>query len=254
MIQFERHEEILKHLQRDGSVTLNQLVDTLGHSVATIRRDFVDLEKEGKLVRKHGGAIYPPRIAVEPNFSEKKARALPAKAAIAGRVVSDIAEGATVFVDAGTSCMEAGTRLLERGKNPIFTNSIPLLVVGCNYPGKIVSIGGEVRAVSNALTGALALNWLDKLRFDYALIGASAIEGDSVRTTEINEAALKSSVIKQASNRYLLADAHKCEDSAAVEFAGLSDFDAWYVDDVLPENARPAQAAETKLVIIPCST
>jgi DeoR family fructose operon transcriptional repressor len=252
MKSYERQSVILNQVQKNGTVSLGALVETLRSSTATIRRDLAELEREGKVVRTHGGAIYPPRMAVEPSFSEKKSRALSEKAAIAGRAVDDVAEGATVFIDAGTTCMEAGVRLLERGRNPIFTNSIPLLLVGCNYPGKITALGGEVRAVSHALTGALALHWLDQLHFDYALLGASAIMGDSVRTTEIQEAALKMAIHSHADQCFLLADAKKCTEAAAVKFLKLSDFNAWYVDAALPEQDAAEWSKDYQLLIKRC--
>lgn len=252
MKSYERQSAILNEVQKEGTVSLGALVESLGSSTATIRRDLAELEREGKVVRTHGGAIYPPRMAVEPSFSEKKSRGLAEKAAIAGRAVDAIAEGATVFIDAGTTCMEAGVRLLERGRNPIFTNSIPLLLVGCNYPGKITALGGEVRAVSHALTGALAMKWLDQLYFDYTLLGASAIMGDSVCTTEIQEAALKMAVHSHADQCFLLADAKKCTESAAVKFLKLSNFNAWYVDAALPEQDAAEWSKEYHLLISRC--
>lgn len=252
MRRFERHNAILRQVQQDGGVSLNALIDTLQHSAATIRRDLVDLERGGKLVRTHGGAVYPQRLALEASFSERKSRCWAEKERIGGRILADIPEGATVFVDAGTTCLEAGVRLLERGRNQLFTHSIPLLVVGCSYPGKIVGLGGEVRSVSRALVGSFALDWLQKLRFDYALLGASALDGGSVRTTEIHEAALKAAAKQHADKTFLLADAAKCEDSAPVEFLKLSDLNAWYVDNSLSARKAAYLSRQHHLPIIRC--
>lgn len=252
MKRYERQRAILREVQENGSVSLPSLVTSLNHSTATIRRDLVELEREGKVVRTHGGAIYPPRMALEPTFSEKKTRAWAEKERIAGRVLADIPEGVTVFVDAGTTCLEAGARLLERGKNPLFTHSIPLLLVGCSYPGKITALGGEVRPVSRALIGGLALDWLKRLHFDYVLLGASAVDKCAARTTELQEAALKSAAHAHADKCYLLADAEKYHQTAAVEFLKLKDLDRWYVDRSLPDALCARLRKQNQLSVIRC--
>ncbi|MFZ9792439.1 MAG: hypothetical protein ACO3F3_08870, partial [Gemmataceae bacterium] len=48
------------------------------------------------------------------------------------------------------------------------TNSIPLLQLGTQAKARVVGVGGEVRAVSLALVGGLAHEWLRSLRFDVA--------------------------------------------------------------------------------------
>lgn len=251
MHKFERHDRIVKAIQKNGSVALPDLVDALGHSQVTIRRDLAELEREGKLVRTHGGAVLPQRLALEPAFTEKRNRNWEHKGRIAGRVLEDIPQGATVFIDAGTTCLEAGMRLLERGANPLFTNSVALLAAGCNYAASVVSIGGELRPISRALVGAAALNWVGKFHFDIALLGASAIHPDgSVLTTEIHEAALKSAVIARAQAAFLLADSAKLTDSATTTFATLDDFNAWYIDANAKKQKRPQLRKDTRANII----
>lgn len=251
MHKFERHELILKSIQQNGSVALPELISALGCSQVTIRRDLADLEREGKLVRTHGGAVLPQRLAMEPAFAEKRSRNWEHKGQIAGRVLEDIPHGVTVFIDAGTTCLEAGIRLLERGQNPIVTNSVPLLAAGCSYPGVITAIGGELRSISRALVGALALKWIGKFHFDIALLGASAIRANgSVLTTEIHEAALKTGVIDHCQRAFLLADSAKLADSATVEFATLSSFEAWYTDAKTKKTASLQRHHKAKTTLI----
>jgi DeoR family ulaG and ulaABCDEF operon transcriptional repressor len=56
MHELERRRLILRLLAERGSVSLQQLVDLLGASEPTVRRDLTRLEKEGLLARVHGGA------------------------------------------------------------------------------------------------------------------------------------------------------------------------------------------------------
>ena len=53
----ERRFRIRELLSRERTVTASELIRTLGVTAATIRRDLEALEKEGVLVRSHGGAV-----------------------------------------------------------------------------------------------------------------------------------------------------------------------------------------------------
>lgn len=54
-----RHEHILRHIELRGSVSAAAVAQELGVSQVTIRRDIVELETKGRLIRVHGGAIAP---------------------------------------------------------------------------------------------------------------------------------------------------------------------------------------------------
>lgn len=52
-----RRAIVLDTLARDGAVRASQLTDDLGVTPVTVRRDLAQMEKEGLLVRVHGGAV-----------------------------------------------------------------------------------------------------------------------------------------------------------------------------------------------------
>ncbi|GAA1576114.1 MULTISPECIES: substrate-binding domain-containing protein [Kribbella] len=57
MLAQERHELILRSLRRHGRLRVADLVDELGVSAITVRRDLAELDSAGLLRRVHGGAI-----------------------------------------------------------------------------------------------------------------------------------------------------------------------------------------------------
>ncbi|WP_442574604.1 substrate-binding domain-containing protein [Microbacterium sp. F51-2R] len=54
-----RRAHVLAALTRDGVVRVSQLIDELGVTPVTVRRDLAQMEEEGLLVRVHGGAVAP---------------------------------------------------------------------------------------------------------------------------------------------------------------------------------------------------
>ena len=59
LLAAERRAHVLATLGRDGAVRVAQLMDELGVAPVTLRRDLAQMEREGLLVRVHGGAVPP---------------------------------------------------------------------------------------------------------------------------------------------------------------------------------------------------
>ncbi len=57
MDQEFRKKHILEELERSGRVILQDLVKLFQTSEMTVRRDLTELEKQGFLIRKYGGAV-----------------------------------------------------------------------------------------------------------------------------------------------------------------------------------------------------
>ena len=250
MSTFDRRQRILELVREDESIAVQTLVDTLGASPATVRRDLVELEKEGRVVRTHGGVLHPRKLSAEPSFSVKQQRVPAHKRCIGRAAASSIPKGASVFIDAGTTCLEAGLALLERNENTLFTNSLPLLYHGCSQPGRVIALGGEVRSISRALVGGMALEWLRHLRFDYAVIGASSLDAEAgVFTTEMSEAEVKSQALLHAETALLAADSEKLTLNAPVNFALWQAFDYWITDKEVPTDLLRKLRKQLKVTV-----
>src|SRR5688572_12973761 len=172
----ERHRAIETIVRQKGRLTVGELARHLGASGITVRRDLRLLEAAGKVVRAHGGALHPEFFETEPRFERKAVDAVEAKVALAKAVAAELPERGQIFVDSGTTCLEVARQILDRRELTVFTNSIPLLQLGIQANARVVGVGGDVRAVSLALVGGLALDWLRRLRFDVAVVAASGLD------------------------------------------------------------------------------
>lgn len=74
MLTEERYRIILERLQERGVVKLQELVELLGASESTVRRDLIDLEERRMLKRIHGGAALPGDKMLEPGMDEKSSK------------------------------------------------------------------------------------------------------------------------------------------------------------------------------------
>lgn len=230
MSAYDRHQTLLKALEKRKELAVRDLGGLLDASPATVRRDIEQLERLGKLVRTHGGVLHPDYAQGELGFARKARTAVAAKRAIAAKAAQFVSSGAVVFVDSGTTCLEIGRLLLDQDVT-IYTNSLALLAEPHNPRAQLNALGGEARMLSRALVGGLAMSWLQHLHFDVAFIGASGLSlADGVSTTELTEASIKRECAARSRRPVLVADATKWEQPVAVQFAGWSAFRDFITD------------------------
>jgi DeoR family fructose operon transcriptional repressor len=169
-----------------------------------------------------------------------------AKKAIAAKAALLVPPDASVLVDAGSTCLEVGKALLERKDIRIITHSVALLQMAFRGEASVVCLGGELRKVSGALTGAGALGALASLHADVAFIGASGLDSrEGCSTTELSEAEMKKALLIRCRRRILLADHTKWQNPSTIRFAAWREFTDWVTDQ--SPGARTARSLGVKI-------
>jgi DeoR family fructose operon transcriptional repressor len=250
MLVPERHRMIRRLLAERGSISLREVQARLGISAATARRDAEELGRAGLVRRIHGGLLPPDFALHEPAYARKAEKAANAKRQLGEAAARLLPEDGTVFIDAGTTCLEVGRALLDRPRLRIFTNSVSLLALAPTARATLNSLGGELRRVSLALTGALAQDWLERLRFDAAVLGASGIDPDAgAYTTELGEAGVKIEALRRARLRLLVVHGEKWGRPAAVHFAPWTAFHHLVTDRSAIGPDRATALAQAQVIV-----
>jgi DeoR family transcriptional regulator, fructose operon transcriptional repressor len=231
----ERHSEIKRIVRKHRRMHFAELQRLVKVSPATLRRDLSELEQSGDIIRVHGGVLDPSYVRAEISFDERAVRNRAAKTAIAAAAARLVPVGATVLVDAGTTCLEAGKMLLARKDVRLMTHSVALVQAAVRAEATVLCLGGELRKVSGALTGGVALGALNLIHADIAFVGASGLDFErGCFTTELTEAEMKQALLARAKRKILLADHAKWQNPSTICFAGWNDFTDW-ITDKLPE-------------------
>ncbi|MFI5987365.1 DeoR/GlpR family DNA-binding transcription regulator [Streptomyces sp. NPDC051555] len=211
MSNTDRHGLIAKTVRDSGGATVQELAELTGASDMTIRRDLDALAAQGVLERVRGGARTLLLRGEEPPFALRAQEAVDAKRRIAAEVASLIADGESVLLDSGTTCLEVARILRERHITvmPLSLQAIHLLGETPGHAELLVP-GGKPRAAEGALTGPLALASLAALRFDTAIIGCCGLSAaDGLTAYDLDDAAIKKAGIASARRVVLAADGGK---------------------------------------------
>ncbi|HEX7308730.1 DeoR/GlpR family DNA-binding transcription regulator [Lentzea sp.] len=226
-----RLKQITEAVRDAGSLGVADLASLTGASEMTIRRDLEVLAAQGVLERYRGGARSLLLRGSEPPFSLRADENMDAKRRIAATVASLIADGESVILDSGTTCLEVA-RLLHDRRVTVMPLSLHAVNALSSSPSVTLLVpGGRPRPGELALTGPLALASVQALRFDTAVIGCCGLSADQGLTAfDLEDAAVKRTAIASARRVIAAVDASKLTRTALAFVAPASSLDAVVTD------------------------
>ncbi|TDL83855.1 DeoR/GlpR family DNA-binding transcription regulator [Meridianimarinicoccus aquatilis] len=234
-----RQTDILEIALSEGKVTVEDLATRFAVTVQTIRRDLAELADIGKLERVHGGAVLPSGVS---NIGYEHRRDLhhAEKAAIAKRCAAEIPDSSSVFLNIGTSTEQVARELLTRTDLMVVTNNINVAnILVANENCDIVVAGGLLRRADGGLVGDLTSQVIAQFKFDFAVIGCSALDEDGdLLDFDVQEVSVSKSIIRQARRTYLVADNSKFYRSAPARIASMRDIDMFFTDSPPPAQVQ----------------
>jgi len=207
----------MKALLRAGDISVQELVDQVGTSAPSIRRDLARLEKRGLVLRTHGGATLVEPLLYEPfrhdtSFQAREHRAADEKRRIGLAAGELILDKETIGMTAGTTTTQIGRSLRHRRGISVITNALNIGMELCNQPAvKTTLTGGTLAwAWTFALAGQSTLNFLKDVYMDKAFIGNTGVDLErGVTTLETEEAAVSQAMIRNAKKVIVVADSSK---------------------------------------------
>lgn len=220
-----RKEMIRNHLFEKGQTPVQTLADVIGASLATIRRDLVEMEQTGVIERMHGSAKIAENAIGEVGFDARESANLLAKRAIASEAAKTIVAGSTIFLDAGTTVLQLARRIKSMNiPLTVFTNGLIVAQELAHIAEiSVCLLGGRIRSENMSVVGPLAEQMIENLWFDQLFLGASAIADDGYLSSyDADEARLNACMLRRAQSAYILADGDKFGSRATYNVLRLS--------------------------------
>jgi len=235
--QTQRHDAIIERVKQQGYVSTEELVEQFAVSPQTIRRDLNDLANQNMILRHHGGAALAlPSSSVNTPWHDRKATQTAEKARIAQCVASHIPDGATLFIDIGTTPEAVAHALLGHNNLRIVTNNMNVattLMVKEDF--RIILAGGELRSRDGGIIGEATLDFISQFRLDFGILGISGIDSDgSLLEFDYHEVRTKRAIIENSRNVMLVVDNSKFGRNAMVNLGSISLVDVVYTDALPP--------------------
>jgi DeoR family transcriptional regulator, glycerol-3-phosphate regulon repressor len=235
----QRQADILTIARTSGRVTVDDLAKRFEVSAQTIRKDLNELCERRSLTRVHGGAIIASGVE---NLSYEARRFVAAeeKRAIGAAAANLIPNSASLFMNIGTTTEEVAAALQHHEELLIITNNLNVaMLLYRNSRIEVVVAGGSVRRTDGAVIGSAANSMIQQFKVDYAIIGASAIDGEgALLDFDYREVQAAQAIIANARHVILVADSTKFRRNAPVRIGHISQVQTFVTDTGLPAGLR----------------
>jgi len=224
----ERQDHIARIVEEHGRARVADLATTFRVSGVTIRKDLAVLERQGRVVRTHGGAVTLVRAGAERAFDVRERIQRDEKDAIGREAAGMVVDGESIALDASTTALALARHLKARGgwlHLTVITNGLRIASELAGHPGiSVVMPAGFLRWEALSLVGPLGEGLFEKVNIQKAFMGAAgfALEAGLSDATE-EEAQIKRLMVRGASEVVGLVDHSKWGRAAFATFCETSD-------------------------------
>lgn len=240
MTRHDRLSSILSMIVEEGSVHIDDIIERLGVSAATARRDLDLLAEQQLVTRTRGGASANPTSSQLP-LRYRTTRMANEKNRIAAAAAAMVRSGDTVALNGGTTTTEVAREIaLLPTENAVVGSDTPITVVtnAVNIANeltvrqrvRVVVTGGVARARSYELTGPLSELILPAISVDTLFLGAEALDERGAFAQHEGEAAVNAALARAARTVVAVCDHTKLESSAFALICPLEDIDLLITD------------------------
>jgi len=220
----ERQQRLLRYIEQQQRITVNEIVEQFDVSLATARRDLEVLADQGKVQRVHGGAIAIRQAPPEPPILQRTAEQTPEKVRIGQAAADLIRDGETVFLSSGTTVLEVAHQLHGKRNLTVITNSVLVVNELANTNDiTVISLGGILRHSEMSLIGHITELALSELHADKVILGIRAIDpGNGLTSGYVPETMTDRAILKIGREVIVVADHTKCGASATAFVAPIT--------------------------------
>jgi DeoR/GlpR family transcriptional regulator of sugar metabolism len=209
----QRRKKIVEMIQRQDTITTDDLISHFGVSPMTVWRDLAVLEENHQLKRIRGGAVRVDAAAfVEPLFSNKRPVNRTKKSAIARYTATNfVHDNDIIILEAGTTVAMMVRHLTQRNLTVITHGLATLNELAPRLPDtNIMTCGGMLRDVSLTFVGPQAIQYFENIRVNTFFVSATGITPeDGLTDPNLLEIQVKQAMASSATRIVALMDSTK---------------------------------------------
>ncbi|MGV3686965.1 MAG: DeoR/GlpR family DNA-binding transcription regulator [Daejeonella sp.] len=207
----ERHQYILKKLQKEQYINVVDLCNELKVSSVTIRKDLKLLEDKNLLFKIHGGATLSNPYTVDRPVNEKEKLQSNEKTSIGQAAADLVKENDSIIIASGTSVLAFARCLPANISLTVITSALNVSMELSRHPNiEVIQLGGMMRKSSTSVMGAYSENILKDFFCNKLFLGVDGIDLEfGLTTTNMMEASLNRQMIGVSQKTIVLTDSTK---------------------------------------------
>ena len=229
-MKLKRANGIIEYIKSYKICTYEDLCKQFNASLSTIRRDIDELEKQGKIVKVHGGIQISDNYVDEANETSlfKFDYTRDKIASAASKLVED---GDIILLGSGSTVAHMIRHLKNKRNITLITNNLAVLneTLDCDF--NVVSIGGNLDKIIMSFVGLQTSKQIEDLNANKCFISCNGISLHAISNVADMEAAAKKAQIQISDKTILMADHSKFDTKSLYSFATLNDIDYLITDE-----------------------
>lgn len=245
MFALERIRVIRKYLEERRQVEVHALSELLDVSEVTIRRDLEKMEKDGFLIRTHGGAVITESAAdysevPDSEDKDEQERFLALTQEIASSAARLVADGDTIMLFAGVLCRALALKLNTKASLTVLTNDLEIARhFSSDQDKRLVLLGGDLNPDELAVYGTLAMDDLQRFHVDRLFAEVDGFgENFELSVNTQNKAMLIREGRKRAQEFIILCSAAGFEKNAFYSFGSAKTGDMIVTDRTVSDAVK----------------
>lgn len=235
--------KVIDYVRQNGEMTTAEGMNLLGVSESTIRRIFIELQKEGAAQRVFGGI---KAVSEEGRYRYKEiaVRNVAEKQEIGAAASKLVRDREFIYIDGGTTTLEMSKALARRLEEKevrdltVITNSVvnlEILVPHCD----VIIVGGKYSKDRKDVSGHLSETFLAQFRFNKSFLGTDGFTfTEGFTSTSVNVSLLSKKASKQAEKTYVLMDSSKIGKQSFGISCRLENIDGVVIDSNIDEASQ----------------
>lgn len=238
MLKVDRKKWIENYLLENGSLVISKVKKEMKCSEETLRKDIIELEKEGKLIKIHGGAYLPDINDKSYPINIREILMIEEKIYMSNLAVRYITDNMTIFLDSSTTCQEIVSKIIEqRLKVNIITNAMPIVNMCENFNNiNVILLGGKFRKRNKSFVGYFTTDMMNSFYVDIAFVSFPTFNmklglGDN----DLEELKVREKMIENSKKTYLIMDNTKFYDNSSTVYTKNIKYDLIITDKKLDD-------------------
>ena len=191
---FRRQQRLIKKLQEQGEILVEDAAKEFGVSEITIRRDLQLFDDQHLIERFYGGARY-----IQGTIQTEKAKdniQTNNKQIIAKRAAELVTENDMIFINSGSTAFSL-LKYLSNEKVTILTNNGRAIFNSGTTEAVIIISGGEIYERKKSLVGDFAINSFSRATANICFLGVGGLSKEGITTYALAETAVNKMILER---------------------------------------------------------
>lgn len=249
----ERHQYIIKKLQKEQYINVVDLCTELKVSSVTIRKDLKLLEDKNLLFKIHGGATLSNPYTIDRSVNEKEQLQSNEKISIGLAAAALVLENDSIIIGSGTSVLAFARSIPINLPLTVITSALNVALELSRHPNtEVLQLGGMLRKSSTSVMGPYSEGILKDFFCNKLFLGVDGIDLEfGLTTTNMMEAHLNRQMISVSQKTIVLTDSTKFGKRGFGKICNIDEIDHIITDKGISEHVvKQLESTGVKVTIV----